>query len=108
HHLSRLQREIQELNLPVSVNNLWTETQAIKLNGRVSIPRVVNRNHPDYRVGHSDRFWILNSVTDHYYLSKATILCETSHLYIYVSSGVRVGKSACRRSARRFEHYTYP
>jgi hypothetical protein len=107
-HMSTVQREVAQLSLPVSVNNLWLETQTIKLNGRKRIPRVVNTKHPNYRIGRSDRFWVLNALNDHYALTKATILCETPHLYLYVARGVHVPRADCWRSARTFEHSTYP
>lgn len=106
--LSTVQRELLELNLPVTVNNLWLETQTLKLNGRTRLPRVVNKNHPNYRIGRTDRFWVLNALSDHYFISPATIVCETPHLYIYVAQGVHVSHSQCWRSARTFEHKTYP
>ena len=108
HRLSTVQREVAALNLPVSANNLWLETKTIKLNGRTPIPRVVNKVHPNYHVGRLDRFWVLNALNDHYFLSAAVIVCETPHLYIYVAKGVHVTRNQCRRSAHKFEKSTYP
>lgn len=55
-----------------------------------------------------DTFWVLNAANSRYYRDRATIVCETPHLYLYVQNSVHVGSRRACKSARLFEHHTYP
>lgn len=96
------------INAPVPERNLYTLTEQLKLNGHTAIPHVVNLKAPNYPVGHTDRFWILNQITDRYFTADATIVCETPHLYLYVERGVTVSRQQACESAEVFEHHIYP
>ncbi len=89
------------------VSNLWSETSRLRLGGR-GVPHIVNHHPPNYPVGHEDTFWVLNVNTDKYDRERATIACETPHLYLYVEHGVSYSRSQACRSARRFEKKIYP
>ncbi|HZT95477.1 MAG TPA: hypothetical protein VFB34_01445 [Chloroflexota bacterium] len=95
------------LQRPVPVNNLWAETSQLKLGGR-RVPRVVNARPPHYSPGHSDRFWVFDSADDTYHRYRATIICETPHLYLYIQDGLTYSRPKACRSAHRFETVIYP
>jgi immune inhibitor A len=96
------------INAPMPVRNLYALTEHLRLNGHTPIPHVVNTRAPDYPIGHSDAFWVLNTDTDHYFQASATIVCETPHLYLYVQSGIRFDRAAACAAAHLFEDHIYP
>lgn len=108
HSASEAEKLIISLKRPVGTSNLWRLTARVKLHRRSPIPRIVNSHPPNYPIGHSDRLWVLDGNTDIYRHVRATILCETPHLYFYVQTSVHVDRRSACKSARFFEHHIYP
>lgn len=96
------------LSQPMPASNLWDLTRRLKLHRGAPIPRIVNSRSPNYPVEHTDTLWILNANSDTYHRVKATIVCETPHLYLYVQNSVKVSRAAACSSARFFENHIYP
>lgn len=93
---------------PIPARNLYSLTDQLKLRPPRSISRVVRHKSPNYPIGHQDKFYILSTDTNRYFVSKATILAKTPHLYLYVQDGVHVTRAAAQVAANRFERSIYP
>lgn len=88
--------------------NLYSLTDELKLHPPRPISHVVRRTSPNYRVGHTDTFWVLSEDRLKYFRLSAVIRAKTKHLYIYVEKGLKVDLAAVTKAANTFEHHTYP
>ena len=93
---------------PIPVRNLYALTDQLRLHAPHSIPHVIRNFSPNYRVGHQDKFWVLDEDHNHYFVMPATIRAETKHLYLYVQTGVQVNNAVMQRAAINFEKHIYP
>ncbi len=98
----------QRLEVPIPYRNLFTLAAELKHERLGSVPHVVRRTSPNYRVGHQDSFNVLSEDENKFFIMHATIRVETPHLYLYVQNGVHVAQSALNAAAQKFEHSTYP
>jgi immune inhibitor A len=93
---------------PLPPRNLYTLTDQLRLRPPRAIRRVIRTSSPNYPVGHSDRFEVLNEDTNRYFTIDATIQAKTAHLYLYVQNGLSIPDADVRQAARTFENSVYP
>ncbi len=72
------------------------------------VPRVVNAETPNYKVGDTLTFWASNTATNENFKVEAELVVKSEHLYMWVEKGERVDRRALQRSAKLFDERIYP
>lgn len=74
----------------------------------VPIPKVVNSQPPDYKVGDTRQFWVSNVTTHQNFQITAKVIYKTDHAYVWVEEGAYVNQEDIEAAADRFEYKFYP
>ena len=72
------------------------------------IPRVVNAQPPNYTVGRTDEFWLIDLEDIQVYQRPFELKLVTPHAYWYVEEGQKSDLADLKRSAIVFEETIYP
>jgi hypothetical protein len=92
----------------VPARDLYSIAARLKFKTSDPIPHTIDRPAGNYKVGHSDTFFISDLPNKRYYTVTATIRDVTDHAYWYTQDGRPVDQTALRRAADTFDREIYP
>jgi immune inhibitor A len=81
---------------------------ALRLEGKVDIPRTVPVEDLDRELGEEETFWVSNTDTAEHFQVDTTLAAVTDHLYVWVENGVDYSQRGLDRLATFFEETIYP
>lgn len=96
---------LQHTNVPP--RDLYSIAARIKFKSNEPIPRTTDRPPGDYKIGHTDTFFISDLPNKRYYTITATVREVTSHAYWYAQSGRPVDIEALKSVAHTFDSQIY-
>ena len=81
---------------------------ACRLKGICNVPKTLPAPATPFKVGDTQKFWVVNNNTNEFFQVDTTLLYITPHTYFWAENGVNVNKSDMKNLMDTFENKIYP
>lgn len=81
---------------------------AARLEGKINIPKTIPAPAEPYKIGDSQKFWLMNTDTNQNFQINANLHYITDHAYFWIEEGLTFKENDLEQLAQAFEEKIYP